>query len=161
MNRSPLLSHALSIVIATCLAVAVVRAMDTDADDEQTVSGPVVHQPSQTRPYSAAVQAGDTYWLAGKIGVSRETAEMEEGRVTAETHNIMGAFESLLSDLGMDFGNVVRGVVYLTDMGDYAEMNEAYGSYFEPGKGPSRVTLAVADLVGGATIEISFIAVKD
>ncbi len=120
----------------------------------------IAHQPSARAPYSAAIQVGNTYWLSGKIGASGDTRAMTEGRVAAETHNIMRAFDELLEELGMDFHDLVRGTVYLADIDDYAEMNEAYAGYFEGGDAPSRVTLAVSGIVAGAAIEISFIAVK-
>jgi len=120
----------------------------------------VAHQPSARTPYSAAIQVGNTYWLSGKIGASGDTRAMTEGRVAAETHNIMRAFGELLEELGMDYHDLVRGTVYLADIDDYGEMNEAYAQYFEGGDAPSRVTLAVSGIVAGATIEISFIAVK-
>jgi len=120
----------------------------------------IAHGSVAGRPYSPAVQVGNIFWLSGKIGASAETRAMTEGRVAAETHNIMGSFQELLAEHGMDLSNVVRGVVYLTDIADYAEMNEAYGSYF-PSDAPSRVTVAVADLVANSAIEISFIAVKN
>ena len=120
----------------------------------------IAHQPSSRLPFSAAIQVGNTYWLSGKLGANRETRAMTEGRAGAETHNIMRAFGELLDELGMDFDNVVRATVYLTDLADYGEMNEAYAQYF-PGDGPSRVALGVAGLVGGAAVEISMIAVKN
>ena len=85
---------------------------------------------------------------------------MTEGRVGAETHNIMRQFGELLTELGMDYGDLVRATVYLTDIDGYREMNEAYSQYFEGIDAPSRVAMAVAGLVAGGTIEISFIAVK-
>lgn len=120
----------------------------------------VAHQPSSRTPFSAAIQVGNTYWLSGKLGVTQETRAMTEGRVAAETHNIMRAFGELLDELGMDYGDLVRATVYLTDVEDYSEMNEAYAQYFEGIDPPSRVAMAVSGLVAGATIEISFIAVK-
>ena len=120
----------------------------------------IAHQPSETRPYSAAVQVGYMYWLSGKLGATTATQAMTEGRAGAETHNIMRAFEELLDELGMDFSNIVRGVVYLADVADYNEMNEAYGQYF-PEAPPSRVAVGVSELIGGARLEISFIAVKN
>ena len=120
----------------------------------------IAHQPSETRPYSAAVQVGNIYWLSGKLGATAETRAMTEGQTGAETHNIMRAFGALLEELGMDYGNLVRATVYLTDLDSYGEMNEAYRQYFEGIDPPSRVAVAVAGLVSGATIEISFIAVK-
>jgi 2-iminobutanoate/2-iminopropanoate deaminase len=120
----------------------------------------IAHQPSSRLPFSAAVQVGNTYWLSGKLGANAETRAMTEGRMGAETHNIMRAFGALLEELGMDYGDLVRATVYLTDIDGYSEMNEAYAQYFEGIDAPSRVAMAVSGLVGGALIEISFIAVK-
>lgn len=142
--------------LALTLALVAVAAGPALAQE-----GPrIAHQPAAGRPYSAAVQVGNIYWLAGKVGATAETRAMTEGRTAAETHNIMRAFQELLSDLDMDLGNVVNSIVYLADIDDYAEMNEAYGEYF-PSDAPARATVGVADLVGGAAIEISFVAVKN
>lgn len=119
----------------------------------------VVHQPANGRPFSAAVQVGDTYWFSGKIGVTAETRAMSEGRVAAETRNIMEQFKSLFAEIGLDFGDVVKGTIYLADIGGYAELNQVYGEYF-PSDPPAREAVAVKELVGGATLEISFVAVK-
>jgi len=119
----------------------------------------VAHQPAAGRPYSAAVQVGDTYWFAGKVGGTDETRALTQGRCAAETRNVMEAFKTLLGELGMDFGDVVQGTVYLADIADYADMNRVYGEYF-PTDPPARETVAVAGLVGGAAVEISFVAVK-
>jgi len=142
--------------IALALAASALVAHPVAAQE-----GPrIAHQPSARTPFSAAIQVGNTYWLSGKIGVSQETRAMTDGRVAAETHNIMLAFGELLDELGMDYHDIVRATVYLADIDGYSEMNEAYAEYFEGGDAPSRVTVAVGGLVAGATIEISFIAVK-
>jgi 2-iminobutanoate/2-iminopropanoate deaminase len=99
------------------------------------------------------------FWLSGKVGATAETRAMTGGRTAAETRNIMEAFEALLAELDMDFGDVVQGSVYLADIGDYSDMNQVYGEYF-PKDPPARVTMAVKELVGSAAIEISFIAVR-
>lgn len=119
----------------------------------------IAHQPADGRPYSAAVQVGNTFWLSGKIGQTDETRALTEGRAAAETRNIMESFRLLLAELDMGFGNVVQGTVYLTDIDDYAAMNAVYGEYF-PEAPPARATVAVAELVAGAAVEISFIAVR-
>jgi 2-iminobutanoate/2-iminopropanoate deaminase len=137
----------------SALACLLVMAMPLAAQER------IAHQPADGRPYSAAVQVGDMFWLSGKIGMSPETAAMSEGRVAAETRNIMESFSELLADLGMDFGNVVQGTVYLIDIADYADMNTVYGEYF-PVDPPARETVAVSEIVAGAAIEISFIAVR-
>lgn len=125
----------------------------------QAPSPRVAHQPAAGRPYSAAVQVGDIFWFAGKVGNTPETAALARGRAAAETRNIMEAFRSLLGELGMDFGHLVKGTVYLADIADYDEMNRVYGEYF-PTDPPARETVAVKDIVGGALVEISFVGVK-
>lgn len=120
----------------------------------------IAHQSIEGRPFSPAIQVGKTYWLSGKLGATRQTREMNEGRTAAETHNIMRSFQELLGELSMDLSNVVSATVYLTDIADFSEMNAAYTQYF-PREAPARVTVAVAGLVGGAKLEISFIAVED
>lgn len=119
----------------------------------------IAHQPAQGRPYSAAVQVGDFFWLAGKVGNTPATQAMTEGRAAAETRNVMEAFRALLTELGMDFRHVVKGTVYLVDITDYDAMNRVYAEYF-PSDPPARETVAVKELVGGAVVEISFVAVK-
>jgi 2-iminobutanoate/2-iminopropanoate deaminase len=119
----------------------------------------IAHNPAAGRPYSAAVQVGDMYWFAGKVGNTPETLALTKGRTAAETRNAMEAFKTLFAELGVDFGDVVQATVYLTDIADFADMNQVYGEYF-PTDPPARETVAVKDLVGGAAVEISFIAVK-
>lgn len=125
----------------------------------QTAQPRVAHKPAAGRPYSAAVQVGDMFWFAGKVGNTAETAALARGRAAVETRNIMEAFRALLGELGMDFGQLVQGTVYLVDIADYEDMNAVYGEYF-PTDPPARETVAVKELVGGALVEISFIGVK-
>jgi len=142
--------------LAMFLAFAALTAQPALAQE-----GPrIAHQPSARLPFSAAIQVGNTYWLSGKLGVTAETRAMTEGRAGAETHNLMRAFGELLAELGLDFDDTVRATVYLADLDDFSEMNAAYAEYF-PGDGPSRVAVAVAGLVAGAVVEISFVAVKN
>ena len=141
---------------ALTAALALIVAAPLSAQE-----GPrVAHGAQPGRPFTPAIQVGNTFWLSGKIGVTAETRAMEEGRVAAETHNIMRSFGELLQELGMDFSNVVRADVYLTDLAGYQEMNEAYSQYF-PDAAPARVTVGGVDLVAGATVEIAFIAVRN
>ncbi len=111
------------------------------------------------RPYSQAVRVGGTYYFAGKVGVTEQTRQLTEGRIEAETRNVMDSFAELFSQLGLEFGDVVQGTVYLADIQEYDAMNRVYGEYF-PSDPPARETVAVASLVGGARVEISFVAVE-
>jgi 2-iminobutanoate/2-iminopropanoate deaminase len=110
-------------------------------------------------PFSPAVQVGNTIYFSGKIGVSEETRNMEEGRIQAETRNIMESFRELFEEVGIGFEDVVKATVYVTDIADYGGLNEVYVEYF-PTDAPARAALEVSDLVAGAIVEISFIAVK-
>jgi 2-iminobutanoate/2-iminopropanoate deaminase len=110
------------------------------------------------RPYSEAVRVGDTYFFSGKVGVTEETMAMTEGRIEAETRNVMESFRAIFSELGVEFTDVVQGTVFLADIEDYGGMNAVYGEYF-PSDPPARETVAVKDIVGQGKVEISFIAV--
>jgi 2-iminobutanoate/2-iminopropanoate deaminase len=141
------------------LVLAFLTLLSVPALEAQENPARIAHQPADGRPYSAAVQVGDFFWLSGKVGANAETRALTEGRTAAETRNIMEAFGALLSDLDMDFGDVVQGTVYLADIADYSDMNRVYGEYF-PSDPPARATVAVKELVGGAAVEISFVAVR-
>jgi 2-iminobutanoate/2-iminopropanoate deaminase len=118
-----------------------------------------LHSRAPERPYSGVVRAGDTYYFAGKVGVTDETRAMTEGRTAAEVRNVMEAFKELFDELGLEFSDVVKGDVFLADVNDYGALNEVYGEYF-PVDPPARTTVAVAALPGGANVEIAFVAVR-
>ena len=85
-----------SLMLAVLAVLAVLVAVPVAAQE-----GPrIAHQNQQGRPFSPAIQVGNMYWLSGKIGASGETRAMTEGRVGAETHNIMRAFQELLQSSG-------------------------------------------------------------
>jgi 2-iminobutanoate/2-iminopropanoate deaminase len=111
------------------------------------------------RPYSQAVRVGNTYYFAGKIGVTDSTRTMTTGRVTAEVQNIFEAFRALFNEASVSFRDVVQVTVYLADINDYDEMNRAYAEYFSVSP-PARETVAVSGIVNGARVEISLVAVK-
>jgi 2-iminobutanoate/2-iminopropanoate deaminase len=111
------------------------------------------------RPYSQAVRVGNTYWFAGKIGVTDSTRALTSGRVTAEVRNVFEAFRQVFNETGLSFRDVVQVTVYLADIADYDQMNRAYAEYF-PVSPPARETVAVSGIVSGATVEISLVAVK-
>lgn len=113
----------------------------------------------QGRPFSPAVRAGDVLYFSGKLGVTEETRQMTEGRIQAETRNTLDQFRELFRELGIGFEDVVKATVYLTDVNDYRGMNEAWLEYFTE-SAPAREAVVVADLVAGAVVEISFVAVE-
>jgi 2-iminobutanoate/2-iminopropanoate deaminase len=110
------------------------------------------------RPYSRAVRVGNTFYFSGALGVTEETLAMEEGRIEAETRNIMEGFRALFQEVGVDFSHVVKGTVYLADVADYSGMNQVYGEYF-PQNPPARECIAAGQILSDGLVEISFVAV--
>ncbi len=111
-----------------------------------------------SRPYSRAVRVGNTYYFSGALGVTDETLAMTEGRIEAETRNVMEGFRELFQDVGVEFSHVVQGTVYLADVADYAGMNQVYGEYF-PSDPPARECIAAGQILSDGLVEISFVAV--
>ncbi|MFC1660569.1 RidA family protein [Gemmatimonadota bacterium] len=144
--------------IAVCIPIIVLACQPPPAVEVPPVTREAINSQLPARPYSEAVRVGDTYFFSGKVGVSDETLAMESGRIEAETRNVMEAFGALFQELGVEFGHVVQGTVFLADIEDYAGMNQVYGEYF-PADPPARETVAVKDIVGQGKVEISFVAV--
>jgi 2-iminobutanoate/2-iminopropanoate deaminase len=140
--------------VCLTLAVAAAAAACQAPPDRETL-----HSQAPDRPYSAVVRVGDTYYFAGKIGVTDATRAMTAGRTAAEVRNIMESFRELFDEVGLSFSDVVQANVFLVDVDDYEAMNEVYGRYF-PEDPPARTTVAVADLPGDARVEIAFTAVR-
>jgi 2-iminobutanoate/2-iminopropanoate deaminase len=139
---------------AVLIAAITTWACQAPPPDRETL-----HSQLPERPYSGVVRVGDTYYFSGKVGVTDETRTMTEGRTAAEVRNIMESYKGLLAELGLGFGDVVQGSVFLADVNDYGGMNQVYGEYF-PEDPPARTTVAVAALPGGANVEIAFVAVR-
>ncbi len=140
--------------IAAFAVAACVLACQAPPPDRETL-----HSQLPDRPYSGVVRAGDTFYFAGRVGVTDSTRALAEGRTAAEVRNIMESYRALLDELGLGFSDVVQGNVFLVDVDDYAEMNQVYGEYF-PADPPARTTVAVTALPGGANVEIAFVAVR-
>lgn len=124
----------------------------------------IVHSddaPKAIGPYSQAVQvdAGKMTFLSGQIPLDPKTMNMVEGDVVAQTEQVMKNLGAVLKASGLDFSQVVRCTIFLTDLGDFAKVNEVYGRYFT-GAPPARATVQVAALPRGSKVEIDAIAVS-
>lgn len=125
------------------------------ADLRQTVNAP--DAPLAVGPYSHAVRAGQVVYLSGQTPLDPTTGKLVEGDVVAQTKRVFGNLSAVLSAAGLTFDNVVKVNVYLTDLADFAAMNEVYAEVFsEPY--PARTTVAVAGLPLEAQVEIELIA---
>ena len=128
------------------------------------MSRKVIHSddaPKAIGPYSQAVQvpAGTMTFLSGQIPLDPKTMTMVEGDVVAQAECVMSNLEAVLKAAGLGFQHVVRSTIYLTDLGDFAKVNEVYGKRFA-GAPPARATVQVAALPRGSKVEIDAIAVS-
>jgi 2-iminobutanoate/2-iminopropanoate deaminase len=124
----------------------------------------IVHSddaPKAIGPYSQAVQvdAGKMTFLSGQIPLDPKTMTMVEGDVVDQAEQVMKNLGAVLKAAGLDFSHVVRSTIFLTDLADFAKVNEVYGRYFT-GAPPARVTVQVAALPRGSKVEIDAITVS-
>ena len=115
--------------------------------------------PAPIGPYNQAVLVQGTLYISGQICLDPATGGMKNRDIQDETHQVMQNLKSILYEAGMTFGNVVKTTIFIMDMGQFSEVNEIYGKYFE-GDFPARETVQVAALPKAANVEISMIAVK-
>jgi len=115
--------------------------------------------PLPVGPYNQAVMVKNTLYISGQVALNPNNNELIQGSIDKESHQIMKNIESILKEAGLDFKNVVRSKIYLTDMSNFSKVNEVYGSYFEKGHEPARTTIEVSGLPLGVDVEIDMIAV--
>jgi 2-iminobutanoate/2-iminopropanoate deaminase len=113
--------------------------------------------PKAIGPYSQAVRVGSLVFLSGQIPLDPSTGEISGADVAEQTRRVMENLRAVLHAAGVGFSEVVRSTIYLTDLRDFAKVNEVYGSYF-PTEPPARATVQVAALPRGASVEIDMIA---
>ena len=113
--------------------------------------------PEAIGPYSQAVAAGGFVFCSGQIPLDPATGELVSGSITQETNRSLANLTAVLTAAGTSWDNVVKITAYVTDMGDFAEFNDAYAAYTgnEP---PARATVGVASLPKGARVEVECIA---
>jgi len=115
--------------------------------------------PEPIGPYSQAITAGNLIFVSGQIALHPFTGELIVDNITSATHLIMENIGAILTAAGADFDDIVKTSIFLTNMADFAEVNEVYGSYFTDNF-PARETVQVAALPKGVKVEISVIAAK-
>jgi 2-iminobutanoate/2-iminopropanoate deaminase len=113
--------------------------------------------PKAIGPYSPAIRTGQLLFVSGQVSIDPASGSYVAGDIKAETRRVLENIGALLTAADLDFSAVVRTTVYLTDMDDFASMNEVYAGFFvEPY--PARATVQVARLPKDARIEIDVIA---
>ncbi len=113
--------------------------------------------PSAVGPYNHAVRIGDLLFCAGQIPIEPATGNLVAGDIRAQTERVLQNVKAILDDQQLAFANVVKSTVFMTNLGDFAAMNEIYAKYFTENF-PARSTVQVAALPKGAVVEIEIIA---
>ncbi len=117
--------------------------------------------PAPIGPYNQAIFTGNMLFISGQIALNPETGELETGNLKKETTRVMESLKAILTEAGLNFEHVIKTSIFISDMNNFAEINEVYGSYFQPETAPARETVEVANLPKFVNVEISAIAVKD
>lgn len=115
--------------------------------------------PAPIGPYNQAVKAGNFLFVSGQIPLDAVSGELVDSGIQDETEKVMENLAAILKEAGMDFSNVVKSNIFLTDMKQFALMNEVYGKYF-PDQAPARECVQVAALPKFVNVEISVIAAQ-
>lgn len=113
--------------------------------------------PAAVGPYNHAVRVGDLLFCAGQIPIDPKDGNLIVGDIKAQTQRVLENVKAILDDQGLTFANVVKSTVFLTNLGDFAGMNEIYSQYFTENF-PARSTIQVAALPKAANVEIEVIA---
>lgn len=115
--------------------------------------------PKAVGPYSQAIQQGPFLFCSGQISIDPETNEVFTGDVKTQTEMVLRNVAAVLKAGGCEFKDIVKTTIFLTDMKDFATVNEIYAKAFT-GEPPARSTVAVAGLPKGVNVEIEVLAYK-
>ncbi len=114
--------------------------------------------PKAVGPYSHAVAVGNLLFTSGQIGIRPSTGAVAEGGVREQTMQVFENLRAVLAEAGADFTDVIKATVFLTDLNDFAAVNEVYASYFVGGF-PARSCVEVSRLPKDVDVEIEMIAI--
>lgn len=115
--------------------------------------------PAAIGPYSQGISVGDFLYTSGQLPIDMETGDLIVDDVARATKASLDNVRSILLEAGLDMDNIVKTLIFITNMDDFAEVNAAYEDYFKDHK-PARSCVEVSKLPKGATVEIEVIAYK-
>lgn len=115
--------------------------------------------PAPIGPYSQAVLIDNTLYTSGQIAINPENGALVLDTIEEETLQVMENLKAVLLEAGMDFSNIIKCSIFISDMNNFAAINRVYGNYFVSDF-PARETVEVACLPKNVNVEISAIAVK-
>ncbi len=113
--------------------------------------------PAAIGPYAQAVVAGEWIFVSGQIPIDPATGSLVNGDIRTATERVLQNLEAILTAAGLGLNDVVKTTVYMTNLDDFAALNEVYARFF-PSPSPARACVQVARLPKGATVEIEAVA---
>ena len=116
--------------------------------------------PAPIGPYSQAVIVNNTLYSSGQIAIDPETGYLVIDNIEDETTQVMQNIKAILNAAEMDFDQIFKTTIFISNMDDFAIINKIYGSYFDENNAPARETVQVAKLPKNVNVEISVIAMK-
>ena len=116
--------------------------------------------PAPIGPYNQAVLTGNMLFISGQIAINPKTSELETKNLEEETKLVMENLKAILTEAGMTFENVIKTSIFISNMNNFAKINQVYGNYFNANTAPARETVEVSNLPKFVNVEISAIAVK-
>ena len=114
--------------------------------------------PNPIGAYNQAVIANGFIFTAGQIAIDPATGKLIEESFKARVHQVFKNLSAILDHANTNFGNVVKFTVFLTDMDNYAEVNEIFNEWLDEANAPARSLVAVKGLPAGTDVEIECIA---
>ncbi len=151
------------IAVAAGLAVVLAGCGASDSDTADAAESPQAPEylnadPASASPYSDAVRAGSTLYLAGQLGLD-DQGKVVPGGITAESDRMLQNLKATLERNGSSMERVVSCLVFLADINERDALNDVYKRYWKPGHFPARTAVGTSGLYAGARVEISCTAV--
>ena len=115
--------------------------------------------PAPIGPYNQAILYGNMLFISGQVALIPGTADLANKDIIEETNQVMRNLQAILAEAGMNFNNVVKTTIFLSDMELFSQVNDIYGKYFDTDF-PARETVAVKGLPKNVNVEISMIAAQ-
>lgn len=117
--------------------------------------------PAPIGPYTQAVLINGTLYSSGQIAIDPVSGDLITDNIIDETKQVMQNIKAILTAAEMDFDQVIKTTIFISNMDDFVQINEIYGSYFNEQIAPARETVQVAKLPKNVNVEISVIAMKE
>ena len=115
--------------------------------------------PAPIGPYNQAILKDNMLFISGQIALEPNSMKLNNNSIEDETNQVMLNLKHILKEANMDFSNVVKTSIFLSDMNLFKEVNDIYGKYIIKGYEPARETIAVKTLPMSVNVEISMIAI--